>query len=154
MESFNVLLRFPEKMILYSLIKFGNLKPWTNISWLKRFNLGYWPTSKQVYRKLTCKDKIFGEFQGLPCFPKKLVLYSSTKFWILKIWTNIPWLKRFDLGFSQTSKQIYRKLKYRGKLFGEFQCLPCFPKKLVLYLSTKFGILELEPIFHGSKDSS
>ena len=42
--------------------------------------------------------------------------------------------------FFQTSKQIYRKHKCKEKLFGEFQCLPCFPRKTVLYSSTKFGI--------------
>ena len=34
-----------------------------------------------------------------------------------------------NLDPPQTSKQIYRKLKYREKVFGEFQRLPCFPRK-------------------------
>ena len=33
----------------------------------------------------------------------------------------------------QTSKQIYRKLKYKEKVFGEFQRFPRFPKKMILY---------------------
>ena len=43
----------------------------------------------------------------------------------------------------QTSKQIYRKLKYKEKVFGEFQRLPRFPQKMVLYWSTKIGVLKL-----------
>ena len=64
------------------------------------------------------------------------------QFDILKPSTNIPWLKRFDLSFWQTSQQIYRKLKYKEKVFGEFQCLPRFPRKMVLYSSTNFGTLK------------
>ena len=116
-------------MVLYSPIKFGILKPWTNILWLRRFDLGFWQTVKQIYWKLQYRDKVFGEFQGLPHFPKKMVLYSSTKFGVIKPWTNIPWLWRFDLGFSHTSKQIYRKHQCKEKGFGEFQGLPWFPRK-------------------------
>ena len=47
-----------------------------------------------------------------------------------------------NLDPPQTSKQIYRKLKYSEKVFGEFQHLPRFLRKMVLYSSTKFGILE------------
>ena len=43
---------------------------------------------------------------------------------------------------SQTLKQIYRKPKYSKKVFEEFQRLPRFPRKMVLYSSTKFGILK------------
>ena len=42
--------------------------------------------------------------------------------------------------FSQTSKQIHSKLKYREKVFGEFQDLPRFPRKMVLYSWTNFDI--------------
>ena len=47
-----------------------------------------------------------------------------------------------NLDPPQTSKQIYRKLKYREKVFEEFQRLLRFPRKIVLYSSTKFGILK------------
>ena len=47
-----------------------------------------------------------------------------------------------NLDPPQTSKQIYRKRKYREKVFGEFQRLPRFPRKMVLYSLTKFGILK------------
>ena len=98
--------------------------------------------SEQIYRKFQNREKVFGEFQALPRFPRKMVLYSSTKFGILKPWTNIPWPRRFDLGFWQTSKQIYQKLQYREKAFEELQGLSRLPRKIVLYSSTKFGILK------------
>ena len=44
--------------------------------------------------------------------------------------------------YRQTSKQIYRKLKYSEKVFGQFQGLSSFPQKLALYLSSIFGILK------------
>ena len=90
----------------------------------------------------------------MPHFRRKLVLYSSTKFAIIKPWTNIPWPKRLDLGFWQTSKQIYRKLEYREKTFREFNGLRHFPIKMILYSSTKFGIIKpWEAIFLGANDS-
>ena len=56
-------------------------------------------TSKQIYRKLQYREKLFGKFQGMSCFPKKLVLSSLRKFSILKPCTNIQLLRGFDLGF-------------------------------------------------------
>ena len=129
-------------MALYSSTKFCILKPWTNFLQLKRFDLGYWQTSKQIYTKLKYREKSFGECQCLPHFTRRMVLYLSTKFGILKPWTNILQLKRFDLVYWQTSKQIYTKVKYREKGFGECQYFPGFTRRMVLYLSTKFGILK------------
>ena len=131
MEEFQGLCYFPRKMILYSSTKFSILKPLTNFQSLGRFDLGLLQTSKEIYTKLQRTEKVFGEFQALPLFPRKIVLYWSTKFGILKTWTNNAWLKRFDLGFWQTSKQIYRKLQYKDKVFGEFQVLPRYSKKAV-----------------------
>ena len=74
-------------------------------------------------------EKVFGEFQALSCFPRKIVFYSSTKIGILKPGTYIQSLRSFDLGLLQTPKQIYRKLQYKEKVFGEFQALPRFPRK-------------------------
>ena len=132
----------PRKMFLYSSTEFGILKTWTNYPWARSFNIGFWKTSKQIHRKLQYKKKVFGEFQYLPRCPRKMVLYSWTKFGILKPWTNIPRPGRFDLGIWQTLKQIYRKLQYREKVFIEFQSFPGFPRKMVLYSLTKFGFLK------------
>ena len=82
--------------------------------------------SKQIYRQLQFKEKVFASLS------QKNGLYLSTKFDILNPWTNIQSLRRFNLGFWQTSKQIYRKLQYREKVFGEFQALPRFPRKMVV----------------------
>ena len=130
----------PRKMVLYWSTKLGILKLRTNLESFRRIDLGYWQTSKQIYRKLQYKEKVSGEFEALSPFSRRIVLYSLTKFRILKPWTNIAWPKRFEFGFSQTSKQIYRKLQYKQKSFGEFQGLSRFPRKMVLYSSTKFGI--------------
>ena len=132
--------RFRRKMVLYSSTKFPISQPWTNIPQFIRFDLGFWQTSKQIYKKHRYRENVFEEFQRFLRFPRKMVLYRSTKFGILKPWTNIPKLIRFDLGFWRTSKQIYRKLEYREKIFGEFQRLLHFPRKMVLYSSTKFEI--------------
>ena len=129
-------------MVLYSSTKFGILKPWTNIQSLGRFDLGLWQTSKQIYRKLQYKQKVYVEFQGFSHFPRKMVLYSWTKFCMLKPWTNIQSLRKFHLGFWQASKQIYRKLQYREKVFGEFKTLPRFLKRMVLFSSIKFVIIK------------
>ena len=134
--------QFPGKMVLYLSTKFGIIKHWTNISWPRWFDLAFWQTSKQVYRKLQYRQKIFREFQGLSHFPRKMILYSLTKFVIRKTWTNIQWLRVFDLGFWQTSKQVFRKLQYRKKVFGEIKGLSRFPRKMVFYSSTKFGIIK------------
>ena len=82
------------------------------------------------------------EYQGLPRVSRKMVLYSSTKFRILNPLTIVSNLIRFDLGFCQPSKQIDRKLEYSEKVLEEFQRLLRFPRKMVLYSSTKLGILK------------
>ena len=142
LEEFQRLSRFPRKMVLYSSTNFRILKPWAIISNLIRFDLGFWQASKQIYRKLKYRENNLEEFQRLPRFPRKMVLYSSTKFGILKPWTIISNLIRFDLGFWQASKPFYRKLKYREKVLEEFQRLLRFPRKMVLYSSTNFPILK------------
>ena len=128
-------------MVLYSSIKFGILKSLAIISNHMRLDLGFSQASKKIYRKLKYKENVFEEFQRLPRFPREMVLYSSTKFSIFKpltiIWNHI----RCDLGFCQASKEIDRKLKYRQKVLEEFQRLPHFSRKIVLYSLTKFGIL-------------
>ena len=129
-EEFQGLLRFPRKnSFVYSSTEFGILKPWTNIQSLRRFDLGFWKTSKQIYRKLQHRKKVFEELKGLSRFPRKMILYSSTKFGILKPWTNISWPRRFDLGIWQTSKQIYRKLQLGRKFLESLKLCLAFPEK-------------------------
>ena len=141
LQEFQRLPRFPRKMVLYSSTNFRILKPWAIISNLIRFDLGFWQASKPFYRKLKYREKVLEEFQRLPRFPRKIILYSSTNFCILKPWPIISNLIRLGLGFWEASKPFYRKLKYRDKVLEEFQRLPRFPWKTVLYSSTNFGIL-------------
>ena len=140
--DFGALPHFSRKLILNSSSKFGILKPWTNPPWPRRFQLGFWQILLQIDRKLQYLEKTFVEFQGLFRFPRKIVLYLSTNFGIRKTWTNFPLPRTFDLSFWQTSKQIYVKLQCRGKAFEEFQGLPWFLRKIILYSVTKFGILK------------
>ena len=115
----------------------------TIISNLIRFDLGFWQTSKPFYRKLKSTENVSEEFQRLLPFPRKMVFYSSINFHILKPWAIISNVIKFDLGFWQDSKQIYRRHKHSEKLFEDFQRLPRFPREMGLYSSTKFGISKL-----------
>ena len=142
LEEFQRLHHFPRKMVLYLLTTFRILKPWAIISNFVRFDLAFWQASKPFYWKLKYREKVLEEFQRLPCFPRKIVLHSSTNFHILNPWAIISNLIRFDLGFWQASKLLYRKLKYREKVLEGFQRLPRFPRKMVLYSSTSFWILK------------
>ena len=142
LEEFQRVPQFPKKMVSYSSTKFGILKPWTTISNLLRFYLVFWQAPKPFCRKLKYMENNLEEFQRLRRFTRKMVLYSSTKFGVLKPLTIVSNLIRFDLGFCQPSKQTYRKLEYSEKLLKEFQRLLRFPRKMVLYSSTKFGILK------------
>ena len=142
LEEFQRLPRFPRKMVLYWSIKFGILKVWTIISKLIRFDLHFWQSSKSTYIRLKYRENNLEEFQHLHHFPKKMVLYSSKKFGILKHLTIISNHIPFDLGFCQASKQIDRKPEYSEKVLEELQRLPRLPRKMVLYSSTKFGILK------------
>ena len=141
LEEFERLPRFPRKMVLYSLTKFGILRSLTIASNFITFDLGSCQPSKQIYRKLEYSE-VLEEFQRFLRFPRKMVFYSSTNFGIWKPWTSISNLIRFDLGFWQATKRFYRKLKYRDQVLEEFQCLPQFPRKMVLYSSTNFHILK------------
>ena len=126
-------------MVLCSSTKFGIIKPWTNIPWHRRFDFDFWQNSKHIYGKLQYNEKAFGELESFPRFPKTMVLYSSTKLGIIKLSATTQSLRRFDCGFWQTSKQIYRKLQYKEKVSRDFQGLPRFGGEMNLYSSTKFG---------------
>ena len=129
-------------MVLYLLTKLGILKPRSNFNWCTRFDLSFWHTSQQIYRKLQYKEKLLEEFQDWSHFLRKIVLYYSTNLVIINSWTNIPSLRRSAFCFWQTWKETYTKLQNRQKAFWEFQGLSGSPRKTVSYLSTKFGILK------------
>ena len=101
--------QLPEKWFCISLTKFDILKHCTNIQSLRRLELRFWQTSKQIYRKLQYEEKLFSKFQGLPRFIKKTDLHSSRKFYIFEICNNVQSLKRFQLGFSEIFKQVYSR---------------------------------------------
>ena len=141
LEEFQRFPCFPRKIAWYSSTNFRILKPWVIISNLKSFDLGFWQAPKRSYRQVKNREKVLEEFQRLPRFPRNMVLYSSTNFCILNPWAHISNIIRFALGFWQASKPFYRKLKNKEKVLEEFQRLPRFPRKIVLYSSTKSRIL-------------
>ena len=142
LEEFQHLPSFPREMVFYSSTNLRILKLWAIICNFIRFGLGFWKASKPFYRKRIYNEKVLENFQRLPRFSRKIVLYSSTNFRILKPWAIISNHIRFDLGFWQARKPFYRKLKYREKVLKEFQRLPCFPRKMLLYLSTNLRIFK------------
>ena len=95
-------------MVLYLLTKFGILKNCTNIQSLRRLELRFWQTLKQIYNKLQKEEKLFSRFQGLPRLLKEIDMYSSRKFHSFELCSNIQSLKRFDLGFSEILKHVFR----------------------------------------------
>ena len=141
-EEFQALSYFSIKMVLYPLTKFGILSTGRNILWPRTIDLAFWQKLKQVYRKLECKYKVFEEFQGLSRFLGKVVFCSSTKFGILKPWTNVSSPRKFYLGSWMTPKQIHRKQEYREKVYEQFQGISCFPRRMALYSSTKLVIIK------------
>ena len=142
MEEFQRLPGFRCKMVLCSSTNFRIWKRWVIISNFIWFDLGFWQSWKPFFRKLKYKEKVLEKFERFPRFPRKRVLYSSTNFCILKPWAISSNLVKFDLGFWQPWKPFYRKLKYREKVLEEFQRLPHFTRKIVLYSSTSFRILK------------
>ena len=129
-------------MALYSSTNIRILKPWAIISVLMRFDLGFSQPSKPFNWKLKYTEEVLEGFQCLTRFPRKRFLYSSTNFPILKAWEIISNFIRLDSGFWHGSKPFYRKLKYREKVFEEFQRLSPFPRKMVLYSLTNICILK------------
>ena len=115
----------------------------TNNAWLERFDLQFFQTSQQIYRKVQYTEKVFGNIHCLPCFARKMVLYSFSKFYIFEPLTNIQLHRRFKLGFWKTSEQVYKKVQHLGKIFAKFQSHPRFPRKMVLYSLTKLFIERL-----------
>lgn len=104
--------------------------------------LGVRKISKQICRKFQYSKKFFRKFQCFPCFPRAMAFYLSTKFSNFNACTNIQLLRRFDLDFWPTSKQVYKKLQYGEEMFGKFEDLLAFARKLVLYSSTELHIFE------------
>ena len=139
-------------MVFYSSTNFRIIKPWAIISNFIRFDLGFWETWKPFYRKLKYREKVLEEFQSLHRLPRRMFLYSWSNFNILKLWAMISNFIRFNLDFCQASKPFYWKLKYREKVFEEFQHLPCFPRKMVLHSSTNFHILNPWPFDRFQND--
>ena len=108
---------------------------------------------KTVLKKTPISGEIFCRVSRVVSLFQKMVLYPLTKFGIIKPWTNIPWLTRFDWGFWQSSKQFCRKFQYRENAFGNIRVCLVFPEKLFCIRWLNLALLSLESIFHGPQDS-
>ena len=129
MEEFQRFPCFSRKRVLHSSTNFRISKPWAIISNLIRFDLGFWQASKPFYRKLKYREKVLEEFQRLSRFPRKMVLYSSTNFCILKPWAITSTLIRLDLGFWQASEPFYRKTNVLRRFWKSFNVCLGFQEK-------------------------
>ena len=114
MENFKVGLAFSEKMVWCSSKKFY-IEPFTNVESHRRFNLAW----KEIFWKVSRLALLF----------RKMVLYLWSKFSILKHCTNIRSLRRLELRFWQTSKQVYRKLQYEEKFLFKVSKFALLPQK-------------------------
>ena len=94
----------------------------------KTVNWDFSQTPKQVYRKLQHGGKIFAKFQGQPPFSRKVVLYSLTKLGIIKTWSNIPWLRRFDLHLSRLQNKFIGNYNIQRKFSESFNVSLAFPE--------------------------
>ena len=99
---------FSRKIGFILLTKLYLFEPCTNIRSLQRLDLGFWQTLKKVCFWVL-KKKLFRKFQGQPCLPTKIILYSLTEFGIIKPCTNIQSLIRFDVSwwFSLSQYESY-----------------------------------------------
>ena len=125
---------FPRKIVLS---KFDIFKPCKNIQLLRRFDKDFWKSSEQIYTKLQYWEKCFGKFPGLPRFLRKNGFEFVKQ--ILYFWAF------YQFSTSQNFRfRIFRNSYFPiwGKNFGKFHDLPSFPRKMVLYSFTKFGIFQ------------
>ena len=89
-------------MVLHLLTKLVHYEAFNQYSIAQKIRFKVFKDVKHIYRKIQYKQKFFGKFQGWSCFAKKIVLYSSTKFGILKPWINVLWPR-----FNHLEDSIY-----------------------------------------------
>ena len=153
-----------------------------------------WPFTL-YYGRLWCEEKLFGKFQSLPCFTRKMVLYYICQFPALNqcsmaqkihfrfsrdfkrnLWKTPKYeesfgeVSRFALlsqknGFVFVDQLLhfwalpwpftlyYGRLWCEEKLFGKFQSLPCFTRKMFWICWLNLSISSVESIFNGPEDS-
>lgn len=122
---------FRRKVVFHSLTKCCILKLSTNIQPPRRFNLGFLETPRQVYSYSNMRKNFLESFKVYVVFPKKMVLQPCTIIQKLKIQFSL--LRYF--------KMFYRRLPYRGEIFGKFHVLSHFHGKMVLNSLTKLYFL-------------
>ena len=142
MKTFKVFLAFPEKWFVFfdQIMHPKALNQYLMTEKIRIRFLTYLKTN--LWGKLQYRENVFPEFEGLHQFFREVVLYLLTKLGIIKPWTNIKSLSRFDLGLWQTSKWIFRKLQYKTIVVEDSQSFYCFPRKMVCCSYNKFSILK------------
>ena len=133
---------FASEMVFYSLTKFCVFQPCRKTQSLRIFDLGILEALNRDYSQ---RIKFLVNITDSLAFPKNGVVFGE------QIWHYKAFYKysiRLELGFCQTSKQLYRKLKYREKLLVKCQGLPHFSRKMVLHSLNKFCILSVESMLN------
>ena len=106
-------------------------------------NLGFWHTSKEVFSYLLYQKNVIRKFQVLRRLPRKTVLHFLSKFCICENCINIQSPRRFDLSFCRPQIKCLGNSNMKKKGFRKVSMYASLShKKMVLHLSTKFGILE------------
>ena len=140
-------------MALCSLTKFEIKKPWTNIPWLRGFDILFLQTSKQIYKKLWYTEKVSTKFQTLSYFSRKMVLYSLTKFCVFESCTNIQLLKSLVQAFDRLQSRFIVNSNIEINSSQSYKVCFAFPKKQFCILPATFGILRLVQTFNSSEVS-
>lgn len=148
MESFKVCLVFPQRWFCIRGLSLAFLESFNNLAQLRRSNLHFLQTLREIYHKLQYNNKSFEKYHGLFYFPWKVAFYLLPKCGIVQPCTSIKCFSRFKLGFWQTSTKIYKKHWYEKKVFGKFVLLFQF-----CILWQNFVFLSLSPIFNHPEDS-
>ena len=125
---------FASEMVFYSLTKFCVFQPCRKTQSLRIFDLGILEALNRDYSQ---RIKFLVNITDSLAFPKNGVVFVE------QIWHYKAFYKysiRLELGFCQTSKQLYRKLKYKGETFSKVpRFAPFFQKN---------GFASAEQILH------
>ena len=128
--------RFPRKMALYYLAKLDITNPWTNIWSLRKFDLDFWQTSRQIYMKVQYRDKFFGKFISIP--QKNNVVFVDQT-WRYKA-----------LNQHSSTEKIWFKLLRDLKTLKTSKVGLAFLEKWFCILRTNLALSRLEQIFDDS----
>ena len=133
--------RIPRRMVLYLSTKLSIFYPFANFQSTRTFDLGFWQTSKLIYRKPQYKENVLTDFKLAVAFPKK---------WFCFYWPNSAlWSLESICHGSEDLIEAFDRLLTKfteifniGRMFLESFKVCTLSQKIVLYFLTKFDIFE------------